>query len=288
MAKGKNAAALFEVINRGRQENRKQAVTTTPSWWFKGRPTNGSSAGTGNGAATGRHGSDADPYIVVDRDRHLISLRATFATGIIALFAVVVIVGVAFIWGKHLGKSADATAAATSEDVALASGNPAASGAPVVNPQAPVSIGDSAAMGYASTAVQNAPPVLSPGGAPPAQRRTSDAPPVQPAPSAAPVAVTGERQSGLNYVVMQSYPPGMVEAANEAREVLMQHGIPCTVEPAPARLKAPQGWVSVIGTTGFARVSTPDYKNYVRTVENVSAKMAGSKFKKLAPQGYKW
>src|ERR1700746_1918890 len=44
MAKGKNSAALFEVINSGKRTG--AGLLRTPKWWFKGRPIGADAAPT--------------------------------------------------------------------------------------------------------------------------------------------------------------------------------------------------------------------------------------------------
>lgn len=46
MAKGKRAAALFEVIQSAKERQHRSASLNTPSWWFKRRPANNSSTAT--------------------------------------------------------------------------------------------------------------------------------------------------------------------------------------------------------------------------------------------------
>ena len=114
-------------------------------------------------------------------------------------------------------------------------------------------------------AVPNPPPVAIP-------VRTSDLP-----------EATG-RVIGMNYAVIQSYPDE--KGAADARDALIKSGIPCTVEKNHPF--APK-WYCVIGTTGFAKSSTHDYQEYVRKIQAVSDKFAGSsKFRKFDPQPYKW
>jgi hypothetical protein len=93
---------------------------------------------------------------------------------------------------------------------------------------------------------------------------------------------------GLNYVVIQNYFDDR-KAAEEARDVLLKHGVRCTVEPGPegwANMK----WFSVVGTSGFDKTrQSPEYAQYVANIMNISKEYAGtSRFKQFDPQPFKW
>jgi len=94
------------------------------------------------------------------------------------------------------------------------------------------------------------------------------------------------RTVGLNYVIVQSYPTA--EEAKAACDALIKNDILCTVEKAPKGW--PAGWYSVIGITGFDRISSsPKYERYIASIKAVGKQFAGSqKFKKFEPMAYKW
>lgn len=243
MPKGKNAAALFEVINQGRRPEPGQSITRTPSWWFKR-------------SATPAPAAETPHAIHIDRDQHIVHFRMSLASAIISLFAIVVLIIIGFLVGQHFGRKSAPMTAITTEDLLKSEPNPQVMDV-----------------------------------SPPPER------PVQPTDNAAPQPARAERneksaenmqrQAGLNYVIMQSYPPDMESSAVEAEKVLRARGIPCTVEPAPSRLRLGRGWVSVVGTTGFSSISGSEYKNYIRTAESANSSLTG-KFKKLTPLAYKW
>lgn len=96
------------------------------------------------------------------------------------------------------------------------------------------------------------------------------------------------RQTGLNYVLIQSYPPEEEKMAHEAVKLLTENGIDCTVERGVAGYGA--RWFSVVGLDGFAKVSNnPQLEAYTRKVKSVSERNAkkGS-FKAFAPTPVKW
>jgi hypothetical protein len=107
-------------------------------------------------------------------------------------------------------------------------------------------------------------------------------------PPAAPASQPTQRVIGLNYVVMQGYPPEEKGMAAEARELLIKEGIPCTVEYDLPKLNP--GWYNVVGLQGFERLGyNPAYESYDQKVRNVNSKFPkNSKFKRLEPMPYRW
>src|SRR2546423_15040404 len=98
MAKGKRAAALFEVIHSGKLEMRSGALNT-PKWWFKRRPSpsqttdaNSTNLAEPNVDSTSSSAPTLAPGVdvVLDRDRHQITFKITYAsatvTGLPLLF----------------------------------------------------------------------------------------------------------------------------------------------------------------------------------------------------------
>lgn len=106
--------------------------------------------------------------------------------------------------------------------------------------------------------------------------------PLPPPPAA---NATGERIVGMNYVIVQSYP--REEDAREAAQILLQHGVPVSVVKGTAF--APR-WHSVVGMKPFDHLSNnPEYAAYVKQIKQISDKFAGnSRFKKFEPRPYKW
>lgn len=86
MPRGKRNAALFEVMNAGRQDPRRGSLRT-PSWWYKNR------------AEPARPG-DASPDGVVDLDAQRLNLRVSFTTAAAVVFGVLLLVFVAYRLGS--------------------------------------------------------------------------------------------------------------------------------------------------------------------------------------------
>ena len=97
----------------------------------------------------------------------------------------------------------------------------------------------------------------------------------------------GERRIGLQYVLVQSYPPEEKHLAEDAVAALRDHGVPSTVEMG---LPWAPRWYSVVGMKGFDRTKdSPEYRAYVSKIEQVSDKFAGtSKFKQFEPKPLRW
>jgi len=95
----------------------------------------------------------------------------------------------------------------------------------------------------------------------------------------------GDRIVGMNYVVIQSYKEQPL--ANEAAAALKAGGLGCTVEPGLVGYSS--SWFVVVGTTPFTKATTPEYQAYVKKVQQISEKFAGtSKWKRFEPSPYKW
>lgn len=98
---------------------------------------------------------------------------------------------------------------------------------------------------------------------------------------------SGERIVGMNYVVIQSYLRDQTRA-NEAAAALKAGGLGCTVEAGLAGY-ASSSWFVVVGTTPFTKATTPEYQAYVKKVQQISEKFAGtSKENPFKPAPYKW
>lgn len=99
------------------------------------------------------------------------------------------------------------------------------------------------------------------------------------------------RQNGLNYVIIQSYPDR--ETADKAAEFLTNHGIACSVEhhlPNWPLAAWPNGCV-VVGFRGYAKVSNnPSLEAYKKSIMEVSAKFSTgrSRFAAFSPTMYLW
>ena len=198
-------------------------------------------------------------HVAVDHDHQLVHFSLTTTMSLIIAFGILVLIGISFLFGEHVGRKQAPMTAITSEDLMKSGPNPQVMQVPP---------GSSSPADHAE---------------PPADDQTTQQPTGQPQQAPA----SADRQVGLNYVIMQSYPPDMRSAATEAQTALLLHGVPCTIENAPARLHVGKDWVSVIGTTGFASISSSEFKTYVHHIEQANAELHG-KFKKLQPLRYKW
>ena len=71
------------------------------------------------------------------------------------------------------------------------------------------------------------------------------------------------------------------------RNLLIQNNVGATIEKGLRGLNP--NWYIVVGTDGFARVSSPEYQSYIRRLQAISSKFAqkGS-FKSFDPMGYRW
>jgi hypothetical protein len=100
-------------------------------------------------------------------------------------------------------------------------------------------------------------------------------------------ALSADRVNGRNYVIIQSYQNEA--AAVAARDVLAQHGIATTIERGLPRY-ADKSWYILVGTQGFDRLrDNPEYDRYLQSIRQVGARYAGdSRFKPFAPQPYSW
>ncbi len=116
-------------------------------------------------------------------------------------------------------------------------------------------------------------------------RNVQTVPPVAPETPAAAAPGKVERVVGLNYVVVQSYKDEKL--AQEAAAAMRAAGLGCTVEHGLPGYSS--SWYVVVGTEGFARPSTPEYHAYVRKVQEIGEKFAGSsKWKRFDPNPYRW
>jgi hypothetical protein len=300
MAKGKHAAALFEVINRGSglsgTSNGSGSNLSTPKWWFKRQRSSDSAAPIVARSITATSAefdptSPSEPAhsssdftdaasaetgaMHIDRDRQIISLRVSYVSAIVAGFALVVVLLLAFVIGKRVGRNIVPAAVVSSEDLKKYPPYP--------------QVLDVRRGGDHASLMAVAPEANAVGSADPTGADVAPAP----QPGAPLIVHDVKRQVGLNYVVVQSYPEE--KDAKAARDLLIKNGIPCTIEKPPEVLRLPEAWFSVIGTAGFEKISTHEYENYMITIANVSTqfeatgKSAGaSKFKRFKPLGVKW
>jgi hypothetical protein len=99
------------------------------------------------------------------------------------------------------------------------------------------------------------------------------------------LALPGQRIVNMNYVLMQSY--FEEKTAEEARDHLVKSGVPCTIE------RGVKGWkpdfYQVIGLQGFVRVSSPECRAYMHSIEELGETFSPkSKYKRCQPEAIKW
>lgn len=207
---------------------------------------------------------------MADAQRRIVTLRLRYDTAMVAAAAITLLVGLAYVIGRHSGKGTSqsytslSTAAIKEGPVqpdVLEVGKPATSGKPIA--QAPPVretredlIGNTLARPETATG----------GGA------------IQ--------SHTLPRQVSLNYVVIQSYTDR--QKAQEACELLVANGIDCTIEYSLPRFH--EDWYSVVGTAGFSRISSSEYEQYMQKIKTVGELLVRSHrgMKPLQPTGYKW
>ena len=199
-----------------------------------------------------------------DRDRHEMTLRLRYTTAIVSGFAVLVSLGLAYVLGRHIAGGPQAASASQTTDELLKS---------PTHPDV-IEIPSHAGAGSAAT-----------GSATAASAKSTEFPPA--VGTATGGATDGHRVVHTNYVIVQSYPTQ--KSAIEARDFLIQAGIPCTAEKAPPGWTADPNWYSVITTTGFQHHRSPEGEAFQRSIEKVGEKFAGnSRFKRFEPHWYSW
>lgn len=298
MAKGKHSAALFEVI-KGNSRGSSQSVTQslrTPNWWFKTRPATSTPAdvmpprieaeasaplpaappaprpparATGSIPYASRSSA---VHLDFDRARKEITLRLRYTTALVSAFGVCAIVCSAYVIGRHLNQGPQTASAA-----------PASSAAPLYARQAP----------QAGVATATRQQLLHPLANETPQPRRTDTP-VAPTRTTAPLSLvpasaeTGmPRAIGLNYVIIQTYPGEEADgAAKAACDFLNKNGIPCTLEKTDYARNP--NWICLVGTAGFAKISSNDYKTYVDNIIKLGDKFPSSRFDHFRPAAFKW
>ncbi len=211
--------------------------------------------------------------IAIDSLDQTISLILSYGSAAVAGFTVVLMIGLAFVMGRHSGRGPlPLLAERTTEEVRQ--DKPRADVLDVGRDQTHAPITPTRSV---STPTSIAKPSPKP-------QTWND-----PRPPSTYVAKDGPRVVGLNYVIIQSY-PDQADAEN-AMKLLIKRGIECTVEPAPASWShSTYKMYSVIGKLGFDRIrSSPDFEQYKDAILKVSDEFAGrSKFKRFDPSPLKW
>jgi len=281
MAKPKHSTALFEVIAKhGGMNGNRAGFMGTMARWLHLRPREASSepadalpAAPGDPMSEGADARACGPLtspaasarfgvMEVDGERGEISLRMSYTSAIICVFAIITLVGVAFIAGRKTVLGPRPAFAGTST--------------PQLRAQPPATD----ILRLPRTRV-DVPPVVDGnalvGGQAPAEGQQN--------------AAQGPRDrvrvKGLNYVIIQSYPVAEEGMANEAVKALTENGIDCTIE---TKLKGWGSWHVIVGLEGFDKITgSPRYPAYLRRIREISDKYAKkNSFKAFAPTPFLW
>jgi hypothetical protein len=263
MAKGKQSAALFEVIHTSKQYDRGgRSILRTPKWWFKRRdsvvgdsstssapaPAFSETPSSSNGGlATGAGGI----RVHIDPDGQHINARFSYTATVVVVFTVGVLIVLAYMIGRGMNSgSTPMISTVSTEELRNQPTRPEVMKINRAASAAKVEIEPVADDGTVAAQVtgQPAPQWYDPGG-----------------PTT--VVVDGaNRNVGLNYVIIQSYGKDR-KIAEEAVKVLKENGVDCTIEEG---IKGWPGAVCVVGTRGFSGISSPEYKNYEKKIQAVS------------------
>ena len=282
MAKGKHSTALFEVIHSANRPERIAQSLRTPKWWFKGRQ--GAQAQQA-GSEPAYHepdrsgGRSSAVHLDFDTDRKEIRLRLRYTTALVSGFGVCVLIGLAYVAGRHLGHGPRTASASESPDIQQLMQQPPRPDVTNIQRQKP-------AHPVLSGPVDQPRHTLE---APKATVAAQPRPQVQQPRSLVPAGVETRlpRTIGLNYVIIQTYPPEERAAAEAARDYLTHGGIPCTLETAKDFTRSSQ-WLCLMGTAGFAHISAPEYKQYVEAIISLGDRFKTSRFNRWNPSPYKY
>jgi hypothetical protein len=235
-------------------------------------------------------GKSSPFQVVIDRDRHELFVRVRYTTAIVAGFAVLVVVGLAYITGRSMGRGpSTALATHTSEEVAagpvekgvLDVGGRTSTTSTAMTTRPGAAIGGVSAQPAPSRITEastgggsvSAQPAGGPGG-----------PAVPPKPAD---YENGKRIVGRQYVVIQAYAGNQRALADEARDLLIKNGVSCTVEQSVTGW--PSTWHCVVTTQGFDRASGPQYEALFSQAVKVGEAFAGkSAWKRFEPAAVRW
>ena len=227
--------------------------------------------------------------VVVDRDRHELFVRIRYTSAIVAGFAILVLIGLAYITGRSTGRGpSTALATQTSEEVA---GGPIEKGVLDVGRTSTTGANTTTTPGVGGVSAQPGPTrmieasVGSTGGGNASAPTTSRA--AAPAVPPKPDYENGKRIVGRQYVVIQAYAGNQRALAEEARDFLIKSGVSCSVEQGVSGW--PSTWHCVVSTQGFDRASGPDFEAYKAQATKIGDAFAGkSAWKRFEPAGVRW
>lgn len=312
MAKGKHAAALFEVIHKDKRFAKKSSSgmdpMRTPTWWFKGRKESTAAPATPAPATPSPVAYPAPTPAAAPESHEAPMMRLTefdptspeaLAARAAHHHAPVMSVPESIPYEPAASRGAP-NWSRRPEWLTRTSGAIIAGAAIAViglgvlvarhGSHAPQSA-DAETLTARPTVLDLNPNSAAASPAPTETKRTHSA---APAASSAHVAATPaaagvapQRQVNLNYCIVQGYKGEKL--ANEAAAFLNSHGIACTVETNLPRYGG-NGWYFVVGLDGFTRISSPEYAAYRKKIESLSQQYASSahSFKAFDPHAIKW
>lgn len=272
MAKGKHSVALFEVIQAGKS-SRRANLMRTPKWWFKGKKTESSSPAAPPSApapsalpapvtalpvvaddVTAPAPRTPGVDLLLDPDRKRIKFDVSYNSAIVAAFAVVVVVGLAYVIGSNMTRGPVTAMGGTSTNAVLA--GPAQPGVMKVGTNNPIVPPINANPKTERTETVITPP------------KPSNSTPPAPAPIPSPEAAK-QRVAGLNYTVIQSFPTAEKAMAFEVADYLTKNGVSCSVA---SNLSDYRDLMVVVGLDGFQRISDKNYLDYEQRIRELSDK----------------
>lgn len=270
-------AARFKAFGLGWGRRDATAAETDPD-------INGSPDIDGSRPARGRPGD----RVAIDRDKHEVTLKVPFQTVAIGVTAFLVVVGTAYIAGKHVGQPT----------------RPAAGNSQAQGQTQPGALDPRTAKAGQRGPAAGGQDAIAAGGKVPANRdqvtqvqpaatggQTSQVTPPPPYEDVAIVNTAAKRTVGLNYVIVNTYAPDFQASAIEVSDFLNANGIPNTIEIGTPAISCKTGDFAITGTRGFARpfMDTPEYKQYMQTIQTVAAKFSQkSKLNKPRTMTVKW
>ena len=302
MAKGKHAAALFEVIARSRPMSRQ----SRPGFfqrifgWFKSSkspaapapayrtsaadpanivaalvnapppPSSASpvAADPPGSSAPGQVAPPSNQGLAFDPERREVALRLSYFSAAVGGLALVTALALAFLIGHKAANRPPQSPTAT----------PAVAQREPVNPEVLRPQQRRETPGAQDR--QDRPPTGAGQGA--AARG-----PVIQGPTTQPIR-SRERVVGRNYIIMQSYPDA--RTANDIAKMLTENGVECTVQKVPDWTLAHPDWLCVVGTDGYTTITNNrDYQNQIKKIKDISNKNTSrGSFKALDPMPKKW
>ncbi|HEX3357349.1 MAG TPA: hypothetical protein VHS31_10300 [Tepidisphaeraceae bacterium] len=234
-----------------------------------------------------RDTADAAPRAVgvnVDRLHQLINLRLSFTSAAITSFGFIVVVALAVLFGKSLGRGPSPAGAQSIEEVKKGAPFPS-----VLN----VTQGKQGGHEEPAIAVNSAPKTPQVSKTPqkevaqPAPKQSTQVAPPAPTPpqQTAGLAPNGRRIVGMQYVWIQSYADPL--DAEDAHDALVKAGIDCTVEKG---LWLAPAWSCVITTRGFEHTrSNAEFDAFMKSIRDVSNSFPpDGKLRKFDPRVVGW